>query len=103
MRPGTTSPAAIACWIGQTLCTLVGEALSVDSLVTFRPNQCQSSPDPRDRRVLAGLTEVGATQEEISGRTDCSLRLDDPTFAAPFYAYLVAQGDGRFVLTWSRP
>jgi uncharacterized protein (DUF736 family) len=31
------------------------------------------------------------------------VRLDDPTFAAPFFANLVVQDEGGFALIWSRP
>jgi uncharacterized protein (DUF736 family) len=49
---------------------------------------------------------VGAAWEktsESSGRTYYSVRLDDPTFAAPFFANLVEQNEGGFALIWSRP
>jgi len=31
------------------------------------------------------------------------VRFDDPTFAAPFFANLIAQDEGGFALIWSRP
>jgi uncharacterized protein (DUF736 family) len=82
------------------------QTLSINSSLTFLPNQNQSSPAAPAYRVFAGRTEVGAAWEktsESSGRTYYSVRLDDPTFAAPLFANLVEQIEGRFVLIWFRP
>lgn len=82
------------------------QTLSISSPLAFVPNQSQNSPDAPAYRVFAGRTEVGAAWEKTSentGRIYYSVRLDDPTFAAPFYANLIEQEDGGFALLWSRP
>ncbi|MDD2794643.1 DUF736 domain-containing protein [Acidocella sp.] len=82
------------------------QTLSLNSSLAFLPNQNQTSPDAPAYRVFAGRTEVGAAWEKTSentGRTYYSVRLDDPTFAAPFFANLIEQDEGGFALIWSRP
>jgi uncharacterized protein (DUF736 family) len=57
-------------------------------------------------RVLVGSAEIGAAWAKTSreNREYLSVKLDDPSFAAPIYANLVADDDGKtFNLIWSRP
>ncbi|HMS20064.1 DUF736 domain-containing protein [uncultured Sphingorhabdus sp.] len=57
-------------------------------------------------RVLAGQVEIGAAWAKVSReeREYLSVKLDDPSFAVPIYANLVAAEDGKtFNLIWSRP
>jgi len=59
-----------------------------------------------DFRVFAGTAEIGAAWKKTSeaGREYVSVKLDDPSFAAPIYASLV-ETDGEpetFSLIWSR-
>jgi uncharacterized protein (DUF736 family) len=56
-----------------------------------------------DFRILAGETEVGAAWKKAAqnGRAYLSVRLDDPSFAAPIFANLV-ETDGTHSLIWSR-
>lgn len=82
------------------------QTLSINTSLTFLPNENQSSPEAPAYRVFAGRTEVGAAWEKTSestGRTYYSVKLDDPNFAAPFYASLVEQDEGGLALIWSRP
>ena len=58
-------------------------------------------------RVLLGRIEVGAAWQKRSageeGRDYLSVKLDDPSFAAPIYANLIQDADGEtFTLIWSR-
>lgn len=56
-------------------------------------------------RVLVGSAEIGAAWAKTSReeREYLSVKLDDPSFAAPIYANLVADEDGNtFNLIWSR-
>lgn len=55
-------------------------------------------------RIFAGTTEFGAAWKKTSReeREYLSVKLDDPSFAAPIYASLVEAEDG-FNLIWSRP
>jgi uncharacterized protein (DUF736 family) len=56
-------------------------------------------------RVTANGVEFGAAWRKTSreGRQYLSVKLDDPSFPAPIYAYLVEAEDGEsFTLIWSR-
>ncbi|MBK8629523.1 MAG: DUF736 domain-containing protein [Sphingomonadales bacterium] len=56
-------------------------------------------------RVFVGRAEIGAGWAKRSGegRDYLSLKLDDPSFAAPIYANLFDDEDGEtFNLIWSR-
>jgi uncharacterized protein (DUF736 family) len=58
-----------------------------------------------DFRIVAGTIECGAAWKKTgkeSERDYLSVKLDDPSFAAPIYASLV-EGDDGFSLIWSRP
>lgn len=74
--------------------------------------QRQSAGDPPvarandkapDHRNLAGQTEVGAAWTvSHAGKPEClSVRIDDPSFAAPPHA-LLAEVEDRYELRWSR-
>jgi uncharacterized protein (DUF736 family) len=80
--------------------------LSLDATLTFLPNENQTSPDAPDYRIFAAnKMEAGAAWEktaEASGRKYLSVRLDDPSFAAPLYASLLEEEDGTHTLIWSR-
>jgi uncharacterized protein (DUF736 family) len=56
-------------------------------------------------RVFVGRAEIGAGSAKRSneGRDYLSLKLDDPSFAAPIYANLFDDEDGEtYNLIWSR-
>lgn len=56
-------------------------------------------------RVFVGRTEVGAgwSKRSSEGRDYLSVKLDDPSFAAPVYASLFEeQGGENCILVWSR-
>jgi len=56
-------------------------------------------------RIFAATTEFGASWKKTSreGRDYHSVKLDDPSFAAPIYASLVeTETKGEFALIWSR-
>ena len=61
------------------------------------------SENTPDFRVMAGTTEIGAgwVRTSSKGKDYVSLKLDDPTFAAPVYANLVERQD-KHVLIWNR-
>jgi uncharacterized protein (DUF736 family) len=73
---------------------------------TFRKVDKDSESAP-DYRIFCGDTEFGAAWKKTSreNRDYLSVKLDDPSFAAPIYASLVevpeASGDG-YSLIWSR-
>ncbi|MDE2597914.1 MAG: DUF736 domain-containing protein [Sphingomonadales bacterium] len=56
-------------------------------------------------RVFVGRAEIGAawSKQSQEGRDYLSVKLDDPSFAAPIYANLFAEEDGEtFALIWTR-
>ena len=56
-----------------------------------------------DYRVFVGTAESGAAWSATAknGNAYLSVKLDDPSFAAPIFARLV-ESDGSFALVWSR-
>jgi uncharacterized protein (DUF736 family) len=69
----------------------------------------QRKPDQRRRPGISNLRlesgGAGAAWEktaEATGRKYLSVRLDDPTFAAPLYASLLEEEDGTHNLIWNR-
>jgi uncharacterized protein (DUF736 family) len=73
--------------------------------VKFVPAEGDSERGP-DFRIFAGATEFGAAWKKTARETQreyLSVKLDDPSFAAPIYASLVAAEDGEsHNLIWSR-
>ena len=55
-------------------------------------------------RLLAGDVAFGAAWKKTSreGRDYLSIKLDDPSFAAPVYASLTETEQGTYALIWSR-
>jgi uncharacterized protein (DUF736 family) len=79
--------------------------LALNASLTFLPNTSTGQDTPA-YRVFSGRSEVGAAWQktaESSGREYLSVRLDDPSFAAPIFANLIEQEDGTHELVWSRP
>lgn len=71
----------------------------------LRPNEKADDKAP-DYRIFAGSTEFGAAWKKTSqaNRDYLSVKLDDPSFAAPIYATLVeVEGEEGHSLIWSRP
>jgi uncharacterized protein (DUF736 family) len=68
----------------------------------FRPNEKADDRAP-DFRIFAGQTEFGAAWKKTSreNRDYLSVKLDDPSFAAPIYGSLV-ETDAGFSLIWAR-
>jgi uncharacterized protein (DUF736 family) len=57
-------------------------------------------------RVTSGEVEIGAAwkKEDQSGKEYFSVKIDDPSFPAPFVATLTASESlGEYFLTWHRP
>ncbi len=57
-----------------------------------------------DYRVLAGAREIGAAwqRQSAANKAYLSVKLDDPSFAAPINARLIDGQDGTSNLLWSR-
>ena len=66
-----------------------------------------SDKGPHFRIFAQGNVELGAAWQRVSeqtGRDYLSVKLDDPSFAAPIYATLTeVEGEDGFQLIWSRP
>ena len=67
------------------------------------PQGGQGQREAPDYRIFSGDTEFGAAWKKTSreNRDYLSVKLDDPSFAAPIYASLVEADDG-YSLIWSR-
>jgi uncharacterized protein (DUF736 family) len=76
-------------------------ALSVKAKIMPVEKGKQNAPD---FRVVVGQSEFGAAWKKTSqgGRQYLSVKLDDPTFAAPIFASLMESDGDSFILIWSR-
>ncbi|PKP78055.1 MAG: DUF736 domain-containing protein [Alphaproteobacteria bacterium HGW-Alphaproteobacteria-3] len=79
------------------------KTLTIKAEVTLVPINSDKAGAP-DFRVMAGDAELGAAWNRTSkkDKSFISLKLDDPSFAAPIYASLFEGEDDKFVLTWKR-
>ena len=78
------------------------QTLTLNVKATIRPSDKDSDKAP-DYRVFAGTVEFGAGWKRLSreDREYLSIKLDDPSFAAPIYGSLVEGEDGERRLIWS--
>ena len=76
-------------------------ALNVKARISRVENP--SDKGPHFRIFAAAGVELGAAWQKVSneGRDYLSVKLDDPSFAAPIYASLVDADEG-YSLIWSR-
>lgn len=76
-------------------------ALNLEAVI--RPSEKESEKAP-DYRVFAGPIEFGAAWKKVSreSREYLSVKVDDPSFAAPIYASLIDMENGEHRLIWSR-
>lgn len=78
--------------------------LTLDAVLRIEP-AAQLTDSAPDHRVFAGEVECGVAwtpEEETKGVL--SVRLDDPSFAAPVRARLVrGRDDEDYLLIWRRP
>lgn len=72
--------------------------------VCIVPEDNHGNDKAPSHRLLAGEIAFGAAWSKTSreGRDYLSVKLDDPSFAAPVYASLTETDDGKFALIWSR-
>lgn len=80
--------------------------LGVHAKIQIVPVDDKPSDLAPDYRIKSGAGEVGAGWKRPRRRGEghyISIKLDDPSFAAPIYANLVKERDGdAHVLIWSR-
>lgn len=72
--------------------------------VRIVPEDTNGNDKAPSHRLVAGDVAFGAAWKKTSreGRDYLSIKLDDPSFAAPVYASLTESDDGTFALIWSR-
>ena len=73
--------------------------------VRIVPEANRANDNAPSHRVFVGRAEIGAAWSKRSneGRDYLSVKLDDPSFAAPIYANLFDDEDGEAsTLIWSR-
>lgn len=77
--------------------------LALTAKVTLKPADQTSGKAPDFRAITDGGIEIGGAwkRQSKNGNAYLSVRLDDPSFAAPVYANLVER-DGRHLLIWQR-
>jgi uncharacterized protein (DUF736 family) len=80
--------------------------LGISAKITMRTNENMTERGPV-ARIFAGAGEVGAAFEqtaEKTGQVYLSIKLDDPTFAAPVYiaAFENKEKPDQLDLVWSR-
>ena len=79
------------------------QTMGLKAKVAITPVEKRGESQP-DYRVFVGKVEIGAGWLRTSkgnGREFVSVKLDDPSFAAPIYANLVER-EGQHELIWSR-
>ena len=88
--------------------TYNGEILSIGfqtKNVRILPEDPSTNENAPSHKVFVGAVELGAAWSKISreGRKYLSLKLDAPSFAAPIYASLFDEDDGKtYNLIWTR-
>jgi uncharacterized protein (DUF736 family) len=73
--------------------------------VRIVPEASRPNDNAPSHRIFVGRAEIGAAWSKRSneGRDYLSVKLDDPSFAAPIYASLFEDEDGESsTLIWSR-
>lgn len=73
--------------------------------VRIVPESSQPKGNAPSHRVFVGRAEIGAawSKRSAEGRDYLSVKLDDPSFAAPIFASLFEDDDGETSsLIWSR-
>ena len=73
--------------------------------VRIVPETDRTNDNAPSHRVYVGRAEIGAawSKRSTEGRDYLSVKLDDPSFAAPIYANLFDDEDAEtFTLIWSR-
>lgn len=81
------------------------KTLSLNVKAKFIPAENKENDKAPDFRILTGNIEFGAAWKKTAqnGRAYLSVRLDDPSFAAPIFANLVdGENTDDHSLIWSR-
>jgi len=79
------------------------ETLTLNARATFEPQAKRKDKSP-DYRITSVLTDIGAAWTRTAdGQSYLSVRLDDPSFAAPIDCRLVKTGaEHGYSLIWER-
>lgn len=86
---------------------IVGEIYTINvqlSNVRLVREENPANDDAPTHRIYAGRAEIGAawTKTSRENRPYLSLKLDDPSFAAPIFASLFQDDPGEYSLVWTR-
>ena len=81
--------------------TLQTLAFSVKIKIVAVPKETDNAPD---YRISAGSLEIGAgwKRQSVGNKPYVSVKLDDPSFAAPVNGRLIDTENGSATLYWSR-
>ncbi len=76
--------------------------LTISAKVTIQPNEKTNDQVP-DFRVFVGNADIGGAWSTTSkaGKSYLSVKLDDPSFAAPVQCRLI-ETDKGYTLVWNR-
>jgi uncharacterized protein (DUF736 family) len=78
------------------------QTLTIHTQATFEPLTKRGEKAP-DYRIISDLADIGAAWERTSEGAILSVRLDDPSFAAPINCRLTKTGAERgYSLIWER-
>ncbi len=86
---------------------IVGEIYTINvslSNVRIVKEDAPANEDAPNYRIYAGRAEIGAAWNKTSreNRPYLSLKIDDPSFAAPLFASLFQDNPGEYSLVWTR-
>jgi len=86
---------------------IVGEIFTINvqlQNVRIVREETPANEEAPTHRIYAGRAEIGAAWSKTSreNKAYLSLKLDDPSFAAPIFANLFQDDGGEYSLVWSR-
>ncbi len=78
--------------------------LTINAKLTIKP-AAGSKDNAPTHRVFLGTSEIGAVWQKTSkeDRTYYSIKIEDPSFAAPLFATLIKGDDEIYSLLWTQP
>lgn len=86
---------------------IIGEIFTINvqlQNVRLVREEAPANDDAPAYRIYAGRAEIGAAWNKTSrdNRPYLSLKLDDPSFAAPLFAIMFQDEPGEYSLVWTR-
>ena len=79
--------------------------LSINAKLTIKSAETGGTDKAPTHRVFLGTSVIGAAWEKTSkeDRTYYSIKIEDPSFAAPLFATLIKGDDETYSLLWPQP